>query len=136
MDNRSAPAVKRYRLAALHALWWALFAACLIVSVSSHGLGIGLYGEDCANNACYYLQLSEEQLAQLAAAGIGPDLYGSLIIALLMLQNLSFWVVGLLLYRYGWKDLYCVTASVLLIVTGTIFSTNEALFRDYAVLLY
>ncbi len=121
--------------ASLHALWWLLFAASFVVSVYSHGFGIGIYSVPCTDTPCYYLQMKASQLDQLAAAGISPDLYGSLTFILLALQNLSFWVVGLLLYRYGWKDRYCVTASMMLIVTGTIFSTNDEMFRDYPLLL-
>lgn len=135
METRSARLQVQYRHAAVHALWWALFAASFVVSVSSHGLGIGIYGVSCGDASCYYLQLNADQLRQLAAIGVGPDLYGSLIFLLLLLQNLSFWVVGFLLYRYGRKDLYCVTASMALIVTGTIFSANDELFKDYPLLL-
>lgn len=135
MGTQSTRAKSPYLLVGVHALWWVLFAASFIVSISSHGRGIGIYSDSCGDTPCYYLQLKAEQFDQLAAAGISPDLYGSLILILLMLQNLSFWVVGFLLYRYGWKDLYCVTASIVLIVTGTIFSANEVLFKDSPLLL-
>ncbi len=130
MGIRSASVNRPYLLAGTHALWWALFAASFVVSVSSHGFGAGIYSTACEDASCYYMQLKASQLDQLEAAGIGPDLYGSLIFILLALQNLSFWVVGILLYRYGWKDIYCVTASLVLVVTGTIFSANEELFND------
>lgn len=121
--------------AGMHALWWALFAASAIVSLFSHGLGIGFYGAPCEDASCSYLRLNATQLEQLTAVGIAPDLYGSLMFILLALQNLSFWAVGFLLYRYGWRDLYCVTASMTLIVTGTIFSANEELFGSDPLLL-
>lgn len=124
-----------YFRAGTHALWWALFAASFVVSVFSHGLGVGVYSDSCGETPCYYLQLKASQLDQLASTGVSPDLYGSLIFILLVLQNLSFWVVGFLLYRYGWKDLYCIVASMVLIVTGTIFSTNEELFKAFPLLL-
>lgn len=129
MGIQSARFKGRYLHAGVHLLWWLLFAASFVVSVSSHWLGVGIYSTSCADTPCYYLQLKAHQLDQLAATGVSPDLYGSLIFILLVLQNLSFWVVGFLLYRYGWKDLYCVTASMVLIVTGTIFSVNEELFN-------
>jgi len=135
MGIHPSRASKLYRHAALHALWWALLAASFVVSVSSHGLGVGIYTTSCGDAPCTYLQLKSAQLHQLEELGISPDLYGSLIFILLALQNLSFWVVGLLLYRYGWKDLYCVTASIALIVTGTIFSANDELFGNYPFLV-
>lgn len=134
MGTRSTGATGLLLRVGLHALWWALFAASFAVSISSHGLGVGIYSTDCADGPCHYLQLKASQLDQLGAVGISPDLYGSLIFILLALQNLSFWVVGFLLYRYGWKDRYCVTASMVLIVTGTIFSANEELFHGYPLL--
>jgi len=134
MGTQWARVKSLYLFAGVHVIWWLLFAASFVVSISSHGLGIGVYSVACGDIPCYYLQLKESQLDQLAAAGIGPDLYGSLIFILLVLQNLSFWVVGFLLYRYGWKDLYCVTASIVLIVTGTIFSANEETFKNYPLL--
>jgi len=120
--------------ASLHALLWLLFAASLVVSVCSHGFGVGIYSVPCTDTTCYYLQMKASQLDQLAAAGISPDLYGSLTFIMLAFQNLSFWIVGLLLYRYGWKDRYCATASMMLIVTGTIFSANDEMFRYYPLL--
>jgi len=135
MGTRPASVNRPYLLAGAHALWWTLFAASFVVSVSSHGFGAGIYSTACEGTSCYFLQLKASQLDQLEAAGIGPDLYGSLTFILLALQNLSFWVVGFLLYRYGWKDIYCVTASIVLVVTGTIFSTNEEMFNDSPILL-
>jgi signal transduction histidine kinase len=135
-STRKVRGVSPYWHIGLHALWWTLFTASFAVSISSHGLGIGIYGLPCEDSGCYYLQLEASQIDQLAATGISPDLYGSLIFILLALQNVSFWVVGLMLYRYGWKDVYCVTASMLLIVTGTIFSANDELLRSYPLLLH
>ncbi|XID92907.1 sensor histidine kinase [Paenibacillaceae bacterium WGS1546] len=134
MGIRSAQANGLYLRAGLHAIWWLLFAASAVVSVSSHGLGIGVYGASCGDGPCNFLQFKAVQLDQLEAVGISSDLYGSLMFILLALQNLSFWIVGFLLYRYGWKDFYCLTASIVLIVTGTIFSANERLFKEYPLL--
>lgn len=117
--------------AGLHAFWWAAVAASIAVSFYSHFLGISVYDSACGIEPCNsYFQMNAAQLSQLSLAGITPGLYGGLTVILLALQNLSAWVVGFLLYRYGWKDPYCVTASLMLIVTGTIFSTDETLFGD------
>ncbi|CAH1195596.1 hypothetical protein PAECIP111893_00725 [Paenibacillus plantiphilus] len=119
----------------MHVLWWALAISSAFVSLFSHGLGFNIYHLSCGSDPCSsFLQMNTAQLEQLAAVGISPDLYGSLTVVLLALQNLSSWVVGILLYRYGWKDHYCITASMLLIATGTIFSTDEVLFGELPLL--
>lgn len=122
--------------AGMHALWWTIAAASAAVSLFSHGLGFNVYHVSCGADPCSsFLQMNTEQLGQLAAIGISPDLYGALTVVLLALQNLSSWVVGILLYRYGWKDHYCITASMLLIITGTIFSTDDVLLSDMPLLI-
>ncbi|MDG0795143.1 sensor histidine kinase [Cohnella ginsengisoli] len=114
--------------AGLHGIWWIAAAASFIATLISHGLGIGVYEKACEEIRCAsFLMLNTNQLTDLASVGISPDLYGSLTVILLAMQNISAWAVGFLLYRYGWKDPYCVVASLMLIVTGTIFSADEAL---------
>ncbi|PYI56310.1 sensor histidine kinase [Paenibacillus flagellatus] len=116
-------------LIAAHTAWWAAFAASAAVSAYSHWSGVGLYAKPCPETACAsFFQLTGVQLSQLERVGIDPELYGGMTVMLLLLQNVSSWAVGFLLYRYGWKDVYCVLASLLLIVTGTMFSTDETLF--------
>ncbi|WP_052487344.1 sensor histidine kinase [Gordoniibacillus kamchatkensis] len=72
--------------------------------------------------------MDETQLNRLATIGISPALYGGLTVVLLAIQNLSSWLMGALLYRYGRRDNYCVLASLLLVVTGTAFSTDDMVF--------
>lgn len=118
--------------AGLHTIWWAAVLASVAVSLLSHVRGWGVYDSPCGEGACVsFFQMNESQVHQLKSIGISLDLYGGLTIVLLALQNSSAWIVGFLLYRYGWKDPYCVTASLFLIVTGTIFSTDEPLFGDF-----
>ncbi|MFC0213973.1 sensor histidine kinase [Paenibacillus chartarius] len=112
----------------LHALWWTSLAACLIVSYYSHEMGIWLYPVPCSEG-CGFFQLSEEMFAQLAAIGVSPALYGGLTVVVLAIQNLSSWLMGFLVYRYGWKDHFCIVASMFLVITGTIFSTDDLVFR-------
>lgn len=119
-------------LGTLHIIWWTLTLASIVVSLYSHGLGFGIYEIPCEGGGCVsFFQMTSEQMDQLSYIGLSPGLYGALTIILLAIQNLSSWAIGFLLYRYGWKDPYCITASILLIVTGTIFSTDEALFGSY-----
>ncbi|MFS0726806.1 sensor histidine kinase [Paenibacillus sp. 1P07SE] len=119
----------------IHLLWWVAAAAAITTTISSRVLALGVYERACIGRDCAsFLQMNAEQLRQLADFGIMPELYSSLTLVLLSLQTLSFWVVGFLLYRYGWRDLYCVVASILLIVTGTIFSVDEALFSSWPLL--
>ncbi|MFC5470983.1 sensor histidine kinase [Cohnella suwonensis] len=117
--------------AGLHGIWLIAAVASLVVSLFSHGLGIGVYENPCDVAACYSIfMMNPDQLTDLASFGVSSDLYGSLTVILLAMQNISAWVVGFLLYRYGWKDPFCVAASLLLIVTGTIFSADDSLFAS------
>jgi len=74
-------------------------------------------------------------MEQLGAFGFSPELYGGLTVMLLAIQNMASWAVGWLLYVYGRRDTACVVASILLIVTGTIFSADESLFADEQLVL-
>lgn len=112
----------------LHVLWWAAAAASLAVAAVSHVSAIGYYQTPCSGDGCRSLfQMTEEQFGQLLIIGFTPDVYEGLIVSLLTVQNLSALVIGLLVYRYGWKDAYSVAASMLILVTGTIFSTDDTL---------
>jgi len=118
--------------AGLHALWWTLVATSVAASLYGHVGSWGFYGTSCGDGFCNsYFQLNTSQLAHLEAIGISPDLYGGFTNILLALQNLSSWAIGFLLYRYGWKDSFCVTASLLLIATGTYYSTESTFYPDH-----
>ncbi|WP_164472831.1 sensor histidine kinase [Cohnella candidum] len=119
-------------LAGMHALWWALALLSAVVSIYNHALGFDAYAAPCSNDGCFsFFQMNEAQFNRLSLLGIDPGLYNALTFVLLTVQNLSSWAVGILLYRYGWKDFYCLTASLMLIVTGTIFNVDDPLFADY-----
>jgi signal transduction histidine kinase len=123
-------------LVGVHLLWWAALFASALIFVYSHRLGIGKYDIPCSGIVCEsYFQLTAAQSGQLSSFGITPELYGGMTVILLAVQNVSSWLVGFLLYRYGWKDRYCVTASMMLIVTGTMFSTDEMAIGDHAALI-
>jgi signal transduction histidine kinase len=120
----------------LHLLWWIGAGMSVVVSLFSHALGVNVYSEPCIEDACQsFLQLNAEQLNQLSALGLSGELYGGFTVVLLAIQNLSSWLVGFLVYRYGWRDPLSVMASLLLVVTGTIFSTDDSLFGDHPLLL-
>lgn len=120
----------------IHILWWIAAGMSIMVSFYSHILGVSVYSEPCEGNVCSsFLQLNAIQLEQLASLGLPAGLYGGFIVVLLAIQNLSSWMVGFLVYRYGWRDYYSVIASMLLVVTGTIFSTDDSLFADAPVLM-
>ncbi|WP_276353001.1 sensor histidine kinase [Cohnella caldifontis] len=117
--------------AGLHALWWVAAAVSVFLSFITHGLGIGVYENACEGTRCAsFLTMNRGQMTDLASVGISPDLYGSLTVILLAMQCISAYAIGFLLYRYGWKDPYCVVASLLLIVCGTYFSADEALLAS------
>lgn len=109
-------------------------AVSAIVSSYSHWKGIGLYDVACGDivQCPNYFQLTDSQSRQLGTLGINPELYGGMTVVLLFIQNISAWLVGFLLYRYGRRDPYCVIASLMLIVTGTMFSTDSYLLSQSA----
>jgi len=112
----------------LHAVWWSAAVASTILALFSHGLAVDVYEVPCSGNTCRsFLQLSTEQFGHLAHVGVSPELYGGFIITLLTIQNVSALAIGFLVYRYGWRDAYSVAASLLILVTGTIFSTDDSL---------
>ncbi|MBD0383142.1 sensor histidine kinase [Paenibacillus sedimenti] len=135
MDRIRSRGLHRSLNVAVHLAWWLAAILSVYVSIFSHWYGIGAYNVPCSGDGCVsYFQLNAEQFAQIGKLGLTPELFGGLTVILLAIQNLSSWAVGFLLYRYGWKDIYCVTASLLLIVTGTIFSTDDMLFDDASLL--
>ncbi|WP_123041586.1 sensor histidine kinase [Cohnella candidum] len=134
--SKALPARKAL-LVFLHTAWWAAFAVSAAVSFYSHWRGIGMYDSTCGDAmACAnYFQLTSRQLHQLESFGMTSELYGGLTVILLFIQNLSSWMVGFVLYRYGWKDAYCVIASMMLVVTGTMFSTDDVVLQGDPMLL-
>ncbi|WP_232243217.1 sensor histidine kinase [Paenibacillus sp. GSMTC-2017] len=119
-------------LLGLHLLWWIITATSVVASLYGHFGSWGFYSTSCGDGFCNsYFQMNTSQLIHLEEIGISPDLYGSLTNILLALQNLSSWAIGFLLYRYGWKDRYCVMASLLLIATGTYYSTENHFYVDH-----
>jgi hypothetical protein len=114
--------------AGLHLLWWSAAVTSIIVALFSHGLAVGVYEVPCSGDGCRSMfQLTDEQFGHLRTIGFSPEVYGGLMVVLLTVQNLSALAIGLLVYRYGWRDAYSVVASLLILVTGTIFSTDDTL---------
>ncbi len=124
------------KLYILHPLWWAAALLSLIVSAYSHYLGLDAYSQPCSGSSCTSMfHMDTTQTKQLGAFGFSPELYGGLTVLLLAIQNLASWAVGGLLYLYGRRDPACVVASLLLIVTGTIFSADDSLFAAEGLIL-
>lgn len=123
--------------AGLHALWWAAASASVIVAVFSHFLGVGVYDVPCGGADCRsFLQLTETQFGHLRTIGVTPEAYGGFIVSLLTIQNLSALAIGFLVYRYGWRDPYSIVASLLILVAGTIFSTDDTLLSPFQYRLF
>lgn len=109
-----------------HGVWWYI----AVISVA-----LFLYSETkvydwlllvCKGNNCADLfLLTAGEAHSLQSYGISPTFYSSILTVLLLIQFLSFFAVGCLLYIYGMRDRICLYASLLLIATGTIMSISN-----------
>ncbi len=114
-------------LRGLRLAWWIVLGMALAVFVWSRWEGYATLQTPCGPVAhcAHPLQLTEDGARDLAKYGLSPALYGSLIAAFATIANLSFLVVGAVVYRYRRRDAYGVAVSMFLIVTGTIFTAYE-----------
>ena len=67
--------------------------------------------------------------------GLSSAFYGSLLLALTTIANVSFFVVAAVVYRYRRYDSYGIAVSMFLVVTGTIFTAYEPALATAPVLL-
>ncbi len=124
-------------LLAMHLLWWIVLVLSLSVFLVSKWEGYSLLQSPCEQplHCVSSMQLTEETAADLARYGITTAFYGSLLVVFMTIANLSYLVIGCLLYWYRRRDLYGLAASFFLIVTGTIFCTDEAALGGYPAVL-
>jgi signal transduction histidine kinase len=124
-------------LPALHVLWWIVLVLSLSVFLVSKWEGYSLLQSPCEQplHCGSSMQLTEETAGDLARYGISTAFYGSLLIVFMTIANLSSFVIGGLLYWYRRRDLYGLAASLFVIVTGTIFCTDEAALGGFPTVL-
>jgi signal transduction histidine kinase len=124
-------------LSAIHLLWWIVLVLSLSVFLVSKWEGYSLLQSPCEQplHCGSSMQLTKESAADLARYGIATAFYGSLLVVFMTIANLSHFVIGGLLYWYRRRDLYGLAASFFLIVTGTIFCTDEAALGGYPAVL-
>jgi len=128
---------KKLWLTLAHVLWWiVLLLACSVFLVSKWE-GYGLLQVACGEtpHCDSSMQLTEAAASDLGRYGIKPAFYGTLLSVFMTVANLSSLVIGFLLYRYRGRDGYGLAASFFLVVTGTIFCTDEAALAGYPLVL-
>ncbi len=128
---------RKLLLSALHVLWWVVLVLSLTVFLVSKWEGYSLLQSPCEQplHCGSSMQLTAETAGDLARYGISTAFYGSLLVVFMTIANLSSFVIGSLLYWYRRRDLYGLAASFFLIVTGTIFCTDEAALVGFPAVL-
>jgi len=127
----------QYAQTALNLIWWIVLALALSVFAVSKWEGYASLQTACGpllhcENA---LRLTDKAVSDLAAFGISASLYSALLIIFMSISNLSSIGVAILLYRAGRRDPFCLAASLFLVVTGTIFSTDQTALAHWPSLL-
>ena len=123
----------------LRLAWWAVLGMALAVFVWSRWEGYLPLRTPCgpAAHCAHPLLLTDDGARDLAAYGLSPAFYGGLLMAFTTIANVSFLVVGAVVYRYRRRDAYGIAVSMFLIATGTIFTAYEpALASAPAALLF
>ncbi|RIE03704.1 sensor histidine kinase [Cohnella faecalis] len=107
--------------------WAVIFAMAASVFILSKWKGYSLLRTDCGyvEHCASSLQMTARFADELSGYGLSTEFYGGLVTAFMTIAGLASLAVGALLFRYGRKDVYCMTASLFLIITGTIFTTVE-----------
>lgn len=116
----------------LHILWWVVLLLSLSVFLASKWKGYVLLQIPCEStdhcNGLIYL--TQDTAADLEFYGISPSFYSGLLVVFMSISNLSYLAVGALLYRYRNRDAFGLTASIFLIVIGTIFCADDQALRS------
>jgi signal transduction histidine kinase len=109
----------------------------LAVFVWSRWYGYAALQTPCgeARYCAHPMRLTEDAARDLARYGLSPAFYGSLIASFTTIANVSFFVVGAVVYRYRRRDAYGIAVSMFLIVTGTIFTAYEPALASAPALL-
>jgi signal transduction histidine kinase len=106
-----------------HGAWWYITVISAALFLYSETQAYDWLLKGCVGAICSDpFLLSSREADSLQAYGISMSFYSGILVVLLLIQFLSFFAVGCLLYAYGMKDRICLYASILLIATGTMMS--------------
>lgn len=124
-------------LLGLHILWWlVLIMACSVFAVSKWE-GYALLQSSCGDvlHCENSFGLTDSAIDDLLQNGLSASFYSGLLIVFMSIANMSYLVVGALLYRFRNRDTFSMASSLFLIIIGTIFCTDEQALMDYPLLL-
>lgn len=114
-----------------HGAWWYITVISVALFIYSQTKAYDLLLSVCSGDDCQDLfLLSSQEAESLLSYGLSMSFYSGILVVLLLIQFLSFFVVGTLLYVYGMKDRICLYTSILLIATGTIMSISTPIITE------
>ncbi len=123
---------RRASLLLLNVGWWLILSMAFTVFIVSKREGYEILRTSCdqALHCESTMQLTADAAQDLDGYGISTSLYSALLLIFSCIANLAYFAIAALLYRYGRRDPICLGASMFLIVTGTIFCTDQVLLAD------
>jgi signal transduction histidine kinase len=114
-----------------HGAWWYITVISVALFVYSETKVYDLLLNVCSGDDCQDLfLLTAKEAHSLLSYGMSMSFYSGILVVLLLIQFLSFFVVGTLLYVYGMRDRICLYTSILLIATGTIMSISTPIITE------
>jgi signal transduction histidine kinase len=114
-----------------HGAWWYITVISVALFIYSETKAYDVLLNVCSGENCQDLfLLSAEEAQTLLSYGMTMSFYSGILVVLLLIQFLSFFSVGCLLYVYGMRDRICLYTSILLIATGTIMSISTPIISQ------
>ena len=114
-----------------HSAWWYITVISVALFIYSETKVYDLFLNVCSGEECQDLfLLSAEEAQTLLSYGMSMSFYSGILVVLLLIQFLSFFSVGCLLYVYGMRDRICLYTSILLIATGTVMSISTPIISQ------
>ena len=114
-----------------HGAWWYITVISVALFIYSETKAYDKFLKVCSSEECQDLfLLSAEEAQTLLSYGMSMSFYSGILVVLLLIQFLSFFSVGCLLYVYGMRDRICLYTSILLIATGTVMSISTPIISE------
>jgi signal transduction histidine kinase len=114
-----------------HGAWWYITVISAALFIYSETKVYDFFLNVCSGDECQDLfLLSAEEAETLLSYGMTLSFYSGILVILLLIQFLSFFSVGCLLYIYGMRDKICLYTSILLIATGTVMSISTPIISQ------
>lgn len=116
-----------------HTIWPMFALLSLVIFAISVWKGYSLHQNACtdAEWCSNIFYLTDEQIALLNKIGVPVSFYSGVMGGFASLSFASFFSVSWMLYRYGSKDLVCYTTSILLMATGSAFTSDGSVLEAW-----